>query len=56
MRKRPDYGNAKPEDVARALLRPMRWNKWRLRTRTQGQSVVDNKIAVHELLSQKSRN
>ncbi len=27
MKKRPDYGNAKPEDLARALLRPVRRDK-----------------------------
>ena len=55
MRKRPNYGNAKPGDLARALLRPVRRKLQRLRTSTRSQSVVGNKIAVHEPLARKPR-
>ena len=56
MRKRPDYGNAKPEDLARALLRPVRPKKQRLGTSTRSQSIVGNKVAVHEPLPHKPRS
>ena len=56
MRKRPDYGNAKPEDLARALLHPIRRDKQRLRTSTRSQSVVGNKVAIHKPLPHKPRD
>ena len=56
MRKRPDYGNAKPEDLARALLRPVRRGKQRLHTSTRSQSVVGNQVAVHKPLPQEPRD
>ena len=47
-RKRPDYGNVKAEDLARAPLRPACRNERRLRTITRSQSVRRNTIAVGE--------
>jgi hypothetical protein len=56
MRKRPDYGDAKPEDLARALLRPVRRKKQPLRPRARSQPVVRDEVAVHQALPDKPRD
>lgn len=49
MRKRPNYGNATPEDLARALLRPVRWRS--LRASAGRKPVVRNQVCVQEPLA-----
>ena len=39
MKKRPNYGSAKPEDLARALLRP-------LRPRTRTKPVLRDEVSI----------
>lgn len=46
----PRYQGATPEDVARALLRPLR------ATRAGGQPIVDDEVTVEQPLPDESRN
>ena len=56
MRKRPDYGRATPEDVARALLRPVRLSGAGSRPGATRQPVVSDQRAVKQVATDKARD